>query len=45
MIGVEHLALGLLSVTDGLVPPILAALGASAPELRTAVAERCRQAS
>ena len=37
--------LGLLSVTDGLVPPILAALGASAPVLRAAIAERCRPAS
>lgn len=39
--GVEHLALGLLSVTRGQVPPILAALGVPAPVLRAAVADRC----
>lgn len=39
-IGVEHLALGLLSVTEGLVPPILSALGVSARELRAAIADR-----
>ncbi len=44
-IGVEHLALGLLSVTEGLVPPILAALEVSASELRAAIAGRCRPAS
>jgi ATP-dependent Clp protease ATP-binding subunit ClpA len=39
-IGVDVLALGVLSCTKGLVPPILAALGVSAHELRAAVAER-----
>jgi ATP-dependent Clp protease ATP-binding subunit ClpA len=39
-IGVEHLALGMLSVTNGLAPVILAALGASIPELRAALDER-----
>lgn len=37
-IGVVHLALGLLSAEDGLVPPVLRALGVSAPELRSALA-------
>jgi ATP-dependent Clp protease ATP-binding subunit ClpA len=32
-----HLALGLIAVPDGLVPPILAALGVSAAALRTAL--------
>jgi len=41
-IGVEHLTLGVLSVTKGLVPPILSALGVPAHELRMAVADRCR---
>jgi hypothetical protein len=36
---VRRLALGLLSVTGGLVPPVLAALGVRAPTLRAAVAE------
>jgi Clp amino terminal domain, pathogenicity island component len=44
-IGVEHLALGLLAVSDGLVPPILSALGASAPALRAAILGRYQQAS
>ena len=39
-IGVDVLALGVLSCTAGLVPPILAALGISAHDLRAAVAER-----
>lgn len=43
-IGVEHLALGLLSATEGLVPPILSALGVSAPALRAAITDRCRRA-
>lgn len=42
-IGVEHLALGVLSVADGLVPPILSALGVPAGELRAAVAGRRRE--
>jgi hypothetical protein len=33
-IGVEHLALGTLSVTSGLAPAVLSALGVSVPELR-----------
>jgi hypothetical protein len=39
-IGVEVLALGLLSVTKGLVPPILDGIGVSAQDLRAAVAGR-----
>jgi ATP-dependent Clp protease ATP-binding subunit ClpA len=35
-----HLALGLIAVPDGLVPPILAALGVSAAALRTAILAR-----
>jgi ATP-dependent Clp protease ATP-binding subunit ClpA len=42
-VGVELLALGLLSVTKGLVPPILDAIGVSAGELRAAVADRGRE--
>jgi ClpA/ClpB-like protein len=41
-IGVELLALSLLSVTTGLVPPILAALGTPAATLRAAVTDACR---
>jgi hypothetical protein len=41
-IGVELLALSQLSVTKGLVPPILAALGTPAATLRAAVADACR---
>jgi ATP-dependent Clp protease ATP-binding subunit ClpA len=44
-IGVEHLALGLLAVSEGLVPCILSALGVSAPALRAAILGRYRQAS
>lgn len=36
-----HLALGLIAADDGLVPPILAALGVSAAALRTAIEDRC----
>jgi ATP-dependent Clp protease ATP-binding subunit ClpA len=36
-IGVLHLALGLLSVTDGLVPKVLATLGVSPQALRSAL--------
>jgi hypothetical protein len=39
-IGAEHLALGFTAMTTGLVPPILSALGTSAPELRAAILER-----
>ena len=44
-IGVEHVALGLVAVGEGLVPPILSAIGVSAPVLRTAILDRYRQAS
>jgi Clp amino terminal domain, pathogenicity island component len=44
-IGIEHVALSLLAVNTGPVPPILNALGTSAPSLRTAVLDRYRQAS
>jgi Clp amino terminal domain, pathogenicity island component len=40
-IGVDCLALGLLAVNEGLVPPILSALGVSAPALRAAIVNRC----
>ena len=43
--GVEHLALALIAMNDGLVPPILSALGVSAPAMRTAILDRYRQAS
>jgi ATP-dependent Clp protease ATP-binding subunit ClpA len=43
-IGVEHIALGLVAIDSGLVPPILTALGASATTLRSAVLDRYRQA-
>ena len=36
-VGVEHLALGVLSVTGGLAPAVLSALGVSVPELRVAL--------
>jgi Clp amino terminal domain, pathogenicity island component len=39
------LALGILAVSEGLVPPILAALGASGPALTAAILERGRTAS
>jgi hypothetical protein len=38
-----HLALGLIAAEDGLVPPILAALGVSVPTLRTAIEDRYAQ--
>lgn len=41
-IGVEHLALGLITTNSGLVPSLLTSLGASAPALRAAVADRYR---
>ncbi|MFF1255518.1 hypothetical protein OG564_41045 [Streptomyces sp. NBC_01280] len=44
-IGVEHLGLSLVTMTGGLVPSVLSALGASAPALRTAITDRYRQAS
>ena len=42
---VEDLALGILAVSEGLVPPILSALGVSGPALRTAILDRCHPAS
>jgi len=44
-IGVEHLALGLIGVSGGLVPQILLALDSSGPALRMAILDRYRQAS
>jgi hypothetical protein len=44
-IGAEHIALALLAMNAGLGPQILSALGASAAVLRTAIADRYRQAS
>ncbi len=44
-IGVQHIALGLLAIDDGSVPPILEALGTSPKILRAAIRDRYRQAS
>jgi hypothetical protein len=44
-IGVQHIALGLLAIDDGSVPPILRALGTSPKILRAAIRDRYRQAS
>jgi ATP-dependent Clp protease ATP-binding subunit ClpA len=44
-IGVEHLGLAIVSMTDGAVPPILAAIGAPGSHLRTQILSRYRQAS
>jgi hypothetical protein len=44
-IGAEHLALSLIAMDGGAVPPILAALGVSPAPLRTAILDRYRQAS
>ncbi|MGH3298541.1 MAG: Clp protease N-terminal domain-containing protein [Trebonia sp.] len=38
---VEHLALGILAVSEGLVPSILSRLGTSGPALSTAILDRC----
>ena len=43
--GTEHVALAIIAMNDGLVPPVLSALGVSAPALRAAILDRCRQAS
>jgi hypothetical protein len=43
--GTEHVALAIIAMNDGLVPPILSALGVSAPALRAAILDRCRQVS
>ena len=42
---VEDLALGILAVSEGLVPPVLSALGVSGPALSSAVLDRYRPAS
>ena len=44
-IGVQHLTLALLALTDGTVPAILSALGAPAASLRAAILARYRKAS
>jgi hypothetical protein len=44
-VGTEHVALALTTIRQGLVPPILAAAGAPAAELRGAILDRYRQAS
>ena len=44
-IGVEHIALALTAISNGLVPAILSVAGASAPALRAAILDRYRQAS
>jgi hypothetical protein len=43
--GVEDLAPAILAVSEGLVPPILSALGASGSALRAAIADRYYSAS
>ena len=43
--GVEDLALGILAVREGLVPPILSALWVSGPALSAAILDRCHPAS
>ena len=44
-IGVQHVALALLSMDDGMVPLILSALGVSPAPLRAAILVRYRKAS
>jgi hypothetical protein len=44
-IGVEHIALALLGMNGGMVPPILSASGTSGRALRAAILDRYRQAS
>jgi hypothetical protein len=43
--GVEDLARGILAVSEGLVPPVLAGLSASGPALSTAILDRYHPAS
>jgi ATP-dependent Clp protease ATP-binding subunit ClpA len=43
-IGVEHLALALLAMDNGVPHRILSAIGVPAPELRAEIDDRCRQA-
>jgi ATP-dependent Clp protease ATP-binding subunit ClpA len=42
--GVEDLALGILAISEGLVPPVLSGLGLSGPALSTAILDRYRPA-
>jgi ATP-dependent Clp protease ATP-binding subunit ClpA len=42
--GAKHIALALLAMDEGLPPRILSAIGARAPELRTEILDRYRQA-
>jgi hypothetical protein len=44
-IGVEHLGLAIVSMTDGAVPPILATIGTSGPQLRAEILRRYPRAS
>ena len=44
-VGVEHIALALTTIKQGLVPQILSEAGASAAALRTAILDRYRRAS
>jgi ATP-dependent Clp protease ATP-binding subunit ClpA len=44
-IGAQHIALALLGMNSGAVPPILSALGLSAAPLRAAILDRYRKAS
>jgi len=44
-VGVEHIALALTTIKQGLVPQILSAAGAPAAALRAAILDRYRQAS
>jgi hypothetical protein len=43
--GTEDLALGILAVSEGLVPQILSAIGVSGPTVSAAILDRYRQAS
>ena len=43
-IGVQHVALALLSMDDGMVPLVLSAVGVSSAQLRTAILDRYRKA-
>ena len=44
-IGVQHIVLAQLAISDGVVPAILSALGASREALRAAILARYRKAS
>jgi ATP-dependent Clp protease ATP-binding subunit ClpA len=44
-LGAEHIALALLASNEGLPPRILSGIGASAPDLRAEILDRCRPAS